>query len=63
MICAQDLRVCIGTAQTSTLDVISTVVKDPTMTLELRIAHHIKCWTRTRDIRCQDSACVEKADL
>jgi integrase len=51
MICAQDLRVCIGTAQTSTLDVISTVVKDPTMTLERARSRQVYRTTFSTDQR------------
>ncbi len=62
LFCTQDLRMHFGTALTSNLDAINTVVKDPTATLELRMAHGLKCRAATRETRRQGHTRVEKAD-
>ena len=48
--CAQDLPTHIDTAQAARLDAIDTVVKDPRVTLEMRMAHRVKRRAATRGI-------------
>jgi len=61
-ICTQYLRAHIGTVLASYFDGIDTVIKDPTMALEFRTTHRVKCGAGAREIRRPRHARVEEAD-